>query len=82
MIFITHLIIKPSPLANGHGRYITATPERALVSVGECPLHLAVINLQPPHIWSGHVTAISLLKPPCGGFRIKTVTWIQKCFEI
>jgi hypothetical protein len=23
MIIITHLIIKPPPLANGHGRYIT-----------------------------------------------------------
>ena len=34
--------IKPLPLANGHGRYITVTPERALVSVGECPLHIAV----------------------------------------
>jgi hypothetical protein len=26
--------IKPLPLANGHGRYITVTPERALVFVG------------------------------------------------
>jgi hypothetical protein len=34
-------IIKPLPLANGHGRYMTATPERALVSVGEWPLHMA-----------------------------------------
>ena len=32
-------------LASGHGRYITVTPERALVSVGEWPLHIAVINL-------------------------------------
>ena len=37
--------IKPLALANGHGRYITVTPERALVSVGEWPLHIAVINL-------------------------------------
>ena len=37
--------IKPLPLTNGHGRYITAAPERALVSVGEWPLHVAVINL-------------------------------------
>jgi hypothetical protein len=22
--------------------------------------------------------AVSLLKPPCGGFRIETATWIQK----
>jgi hypothetical protein len=32
-------------LASGHGRYITVTPERKLVSVGEWPLHIAVINL-------------------------------------
>jgi hypothetical protein len=38
------LRIKPLPLASGHGRYITSTPERALVSVGEWPLHIAVIN--------------------------------------
>ena len=37
--------IKPLPLTNGHGRYITVTTERTLVSVGECPLHITVINL-------------------------------------
>ena len=38
--------IKPLPLANGHGRYITVTPERKLMSVVEWPLHnIAVINL-------------------------------------
>jgi hypothetical protein len=37
--------IKPLPLTNGHGRYITVTPEWALVSVGEWPLqHITVIN--------------------------------------
>jgi hypothetical protein len=30
--------IKPLTLTNGHGRYITVTPEGALASVGECPL--------------------------------------------
>jgi hypothetical protein len=44
MINITHLRIKPLPLANGHGRYITVTPERTLVSVEEWPLHITVIN--------------------------------------
>jgi hypothetical protein len=41
--------IKPLPLANGHGRYITATPERTPSSVGrwglgigEWPLHTAL----------------------------------------
>jgi hypothetical protein len=33
--------IKPLALASGHGRYITVTTERTLVSVGEWPLHIA-----------------------------------------
>ena len=37
-----HSRIKPLALASGHGRYITVTPERTLVSVGEWPLHIAV----------------------------------------
>jgi hypothetical protein len=41
----SHTRIKPLALASGHGRYITVTPERTLVSVGELPLHIAVINL-------------------------------------
>jgi hypothetical protein len=37
---IFHTRIKPLDLASGHGRYryITVTPERTLVSVGEWPL--------------------------------------------
>ena len=66
--------IKPLPLTNGHGRYITAAPERALVSVGEWPLHAAVINLQPIHSRNGFATAVSLLKPPCGGLKRETTT--------
>jgi hypothetical protein len=34
----SHTRIKPLALASGHGRYMTVTPERALVSVGEWPL--------------------------------------------
>jgi hypothetical protein len=41
----SHTRIKPLALASGHGRYITVTPERILVSVREWPLHIAVINL-------------------------------------
>ena len=37
--------IKPLALTNGHGRYMAVTPERGLASVGEWPLHIAVINL-------------------------------------
>jgi hypothetical protein len=40
MINITHFRIKPLTLTNDHGRYITITPERTLVSVGECPLNI------------------------------------------
>jgi hypothetical protein len=32
--------IKPLALTNGHGRYMTVTPERTLASVGGCPLHI------------------------------------------
>ena len=32
--------IKSLTLANGHGRYMAITPERALTSVGECPLNI------------------------------------------
>jgi hypothetical protein len=32
--------IKPLALTNGHGRYMTVTPERTLASVGECPLNI------------------------------------------
>jgi hypothetical protein len=41
----SHTRIKPLALASGQGRYITGTHERTLVSVGEWPLHIAVINL-------------------------------------
>jgi hypothetical protein len=40
-----HTRIKPFTLASGHGRYKTVTPERAIVPVGEWPLHVTVINL-------------------------------------
>jgi hypothetical protein len=47
MINITHFRIKGLPLTNGHGRYMTVTPERTLVSVGGWELHtwITVINL-------------------------------------
>jgi hypothetical protein len=78
----SHTRIKPLALASGHGRYITVTPERTLFSVGEWPLHIAVINLYTFHFRNGYVTAASLLKPPCGGFRSETATWIQEWFKI
>jgi hypothetical protein len=41
----SHTRIKPLALASGHGRYINVTPELTILSVGEWPLHIAVINL-------------------------------------
>jgi hypothetical protein len=41
----SHTRIKPLALASGHGRYTTVAPERNLVSVGEWPLYMTVINL-------------------------------------
>jgi hypothetical protein len=40
-----HTRIKPLALASGNGRYITVTPERKPVSVGEWPFNITVINL-------------------------------------
>jgi hypothetical protein len=68
MINITHLRIKPLALASGHGRHMTVSPERALLSVGE----MAVT-----HDGYKFVTVL-LLKPPCGGFRSETATCTQK----
>jgi hypothetical protein len=36
----SHTRINPLALASGHGRYITVTPERKILSVGEWPLHI------------------------------------------
>jgi hypothetical protein len=36
--------IKPLPLTNGHGRYMTVAPERTLVSVGKCPLNMYIYS--------------------------------------
>ena len=46
-----HTGTQPLALASGHGRHTTATPDQALVSVGEWPLHIAVIicnHFTPP----------------------------------
>ena len=58
-------------MANDHGRYITVTPERALLSVAEWPLNMAIKFL-----------AVSLPKPPCGGFRSETDIWIRKWLKM
>jgi hypothetical protein len=73
--------IKPLALTNDHGRYITVTPKRTLTSVGECPLEIKPLNFCSFHFRNRRVTAVSLPKPPFGGFRSETVTWIQKWFK-
>jgi hypothetical protein len=59
--------IKPLALANGHGRYISVSlhPNGRFVSWGISVKYMAVKFL-----------AVSLPKPPFGGFRIETATWI------
>ena len=59
-------------MTNGHGRYITATPERTLFSVGKFPLNVWPLNFWPFQFRNRRVTAVSLLKPPSGsrsGFK-------------
>jgi hypothetical protein len=41
----SHTTIKPLALASGHGRYLTVTRERAIVSVEGWPLYITVINV-------------------------------------
>jgi hypothetical protein len=40
------------------------------------------VSLLIPKYLYGYVTAVLCLKPPCGGFRSETATWIQKLFKI
>ena len=64
--------IEPLALTNGHGRYMAVTPERTLASVEGCPLNIWPLNFCPFQVRNGRVTAVSLLKPPFGGFRSET----------
>ena len=43
--------------------YMAVTPERTLASVGECPLHIWLLNFCPFHFKNGRVTVVSILKP-------------------
>jgi hypothetical protein len=45
--------IKPLALTNDHGRNNTVTPERALTSVGEYPLRIAVKSVYSFHFRNG-----------------------------
>ena len=72
--------IKPLALTNGYGRYITVTPERTLASVGECPLDIQPLKFCPFYFRNGRVTAVLLLKPPNGGFRIETAVTVHGRF--
>jgi hypothetical protein len=60
--------IKPLALTNGRGRYMAVTPERALVSVGGCPLNI-------------YIAVKCFFRSPFGGFRSETGIWTQKWFK-
>jgi hypothetical protein len=63
-------------LTNGHGRYITVTPERALLSDGEWPLLYIYYKRYK------FVTASLPKRLRNGRFASETATWIQKWFKI
>jgi hypothetical protein len=56
-------------LANGHGRHVAVTPEWARLSVGGWPSHAAAAAIITVCLLNGHARAISILKPPRGGYR-------------
>ena len=67
--------IKPLPLTNGHGRYITVTSERTLLSFVHWEISVEYIAVK--------FLAVSPPKPPCNGrFASATAIWIQKLFLI
>jgi hypothetical protein len=66
---------RPRPL---HDRY---TRTDTCVRWGMSVKYIAV-NFLPFHFRNRRVTAVSILKPPVGGFRIETVHRIQKWFKI
>ena len=82
--------ITPLLLANGHGNYDTAhNPYIRTGNVVHWRWGMAVtcsvtyitaiiITFKPFQFWNGYATSISLLRPPCDGFRMETATWIQK----
>jgi hypothetical protein len=68
--------IRTLALANGHGRYITLTPERALASV-------AVGNGSYTHMTTIHFQPFQFMKRSHNGrFASETATWIQKWFKM
>jgi hypothetical protein len=62
--------IKPLALINGHGRYMTVTPETDTCVRWGMPGEYTAVNF----------LSVSLLKPPFSGFRSETATWIRKWF--
>jgi hypothetical protein len=59
--------IKPLAFTNGHGRYITVTPERALSSVGGISVKYIAVKF----------LAVSLPKTPCNG-RFTSETAVRR----
>jgi hypothetical protein len=69
----TRTRIKPLALASGHGRYITATPEPTILSVGGMTVTYGRYKFVT-------VTLPNLLRN--GRFTSETATWNQKRFKI
>jgi hypothetical protein len=69
--------IKPLPLGNGNGRYMTVRKVSYIRTDAFVRLVMAVVPviLLPFHFRNGYVTAVSFLKSPRGGFRSGTTTW-------
>jgi hypothetical protein len=61
--------IKPLALTNGHGRYMTVTPERTLPSVFRCGMSVIYIAVK--------FLAVSLPKRPCNG-RFTSETAVRR----
>ena len=72
--------IKPVALTNGHGCHITVTD--TCFRWGMAVVRYNLYKFETVSIPKRPCTAVSLLKPPCGGFRSEAATWIQKPFKI
>jgi hypothetical protein len=73
----SHTRIKPLALASGHGRYMlhnryTRTGTFSVGGMAVTYSRYKFVTVSLPK---------RFLKPPCGGFRSETATWIQKYFK-
>jgi hypothetical protein len=64
------------PLVKANGFILVSESSPEIISASS-----KAVNFQPFRFWNGFVTAVLILKPPCGIYRSETATWIQKCFK-